>query len=114
MGVKLSVRHIGDVTVIDIVGPITLGEGSIVTGNAVRERLAEGNKKILLNLKDVSYVDSSGLGELITAFVSVRNAGGAMKLVGLSKRLHDLLKLAHVDTIFDVHEDEAHAVLSFV
>lgn len=110
---KLNIRRIGEVTVIDIAGQITLGEECIVLGNAVRQQITAGDKKVLLNLKDVSYVDSSGLGELISAYVSVKNAGGILKLVGLTKRVHDLLRLAHADGIFEVHDDEARAVESF-
>jgi anti-sigma B factor antagonist len=81
--------------------------------DAVRDLITKGNKKILLNLKTVSYVDSSGLGELISGCASVANAGGTLKLLGLTKSVYDLLQITECYTVFDVHEEEAHAVLSF-
>jgi anti-sigma B factor antagonist len=79
----------------------------------LRGLIAKGNKKILLNLKEVSYIDSSGMGEMVTGYTSVANAGGAMKLLGLTKRVQDLLQITKLYTVFDVHEDEAHALKSF-
>jgi anti-sigma B factor antagonist len=113
MSVKLITRQVGDVTVVDVAGRITLGEESIAMGNIVRDLITKGKKKILLNLRDVSYVDSSGLGELISGHVSVANAGGTLKLLGLTQRVRDLLQITKCYGVFDVHEDEAHAVLSF-
>ncbi len=113
MSVKLNTRQVGDVTVVDVSGRITLGEGSSALRDAMRELTAKGNKKILLNLGDVSYIDSSGIGELVSGFTTVANAGGTLKLLSLTKRVKDLLQITKLYTVFDVHEDEAHAVRSF-
>ncbi len=113
MSVKLNTRQSGNVTVIDVSGRITLGEGSSVLRDAMRELVIGGHKNILLNLGDVTYIDSSGIGELVAGFTSVANAGGAMKLLSLTKRVKDLLQITKLYTVFDVHEDEAHAVQSF-
>jgi anti-sigma B factor antagonist len=101
------------VSVIDVTGRITLGEGSSALRDALRELLGNNQKKILLNLGDVSYIDSSGIGELVSGFTSVTNAGGQLKLLNLSKRVKDLLQITKLYTVFDVHDDEAHAVRSF-
>ena len=113
MSVKLNTRQVGDVTVIDVSGRITLGEGSSALRDVLRDLTAKGNKKILLNLGDVSYIDSSGIGELVSGFTTVTNAGGNLKLLSLTKRVKDLLQITKLYTVFDVHEDEAHAVRSF-
>lgn len=113
MSVKLNTRQVGDVSVIDVTGRITLGEGSSALRDALRELLGNNQKKILLNLGDVSYIDSSGIGELVSGFTSVTNAGGQLKLLNLSKRVKDLLQITKLYTVFDVHDDEAHAVRSF-
>jgi anti-sigma B factor antagonist len=113
VSVKLNTRQVGDVTVIDVSGRITLGEGSSTLRDALRELVAKGNKKILLNLGDVSYIDSSGIGELVSGFTTVSNQGGTLKLLSLTKRVKDLLQITKLYTVFDVHEDEAHAVRSF-
>ncbi len=113
MSVKLNTRQTGDVTVIDASGRITLGEGASALRDVVRDMVAKGTRKILLNLSEVSYIDSSGIGELVSAFTTVSNAGGTLKLLGLTKRVHDLLQITKLYTVFDVHDDEAHAVRSF-
>jgi anti-sigma B factor antagonist len=113
MSAKLNTRQVGAVTVIDVVGQITLGEGSSLLREEVRDLIAKGNKKILLNLRDVSYIDSSGIGELVAGYTSLANAGGEVKLLGLTKRVQDLLQITKLYTVFDVHEDEAHALRSF-
>jgi anti-sigma B factor antagonist len=113
MSVKLTTREMGDVTVIDVSGRITHGEASSVIRDAVRDLTTKGNKKVLLNLGDVSYIDSSGIGELVAGYTSVANAGGTLKLLGLTKRVKDLLQITKLYTVFDVHEDEAHALRSF-
>jgi len=114
VSVKLNNRQVGDVTVMDVSGRITLGEGSSALRDALRDLVASGHKKILLNLSDVSYIDSSGIGELVSGFTSVSNQGGDLKLLGLTKRVKDLLQITKLYTVFDVHEEEAHAVRSFV
>jgi anti-sigma B factor antagonist len=101
------------VTIIDLSGRITLGEGSSVLRDLVRQTVAKGNKKILLNLGDVTYIDSSGIGELVSAFTSVRNAGGELKLLNLTKKVHDLLQITKLYTVFDVKDDEATAIQAF-
>ena len=113
MSVKLSTRQVGDVTVIDVAGRITLGEGASALRDALRELVKNNHKHILLNLKDVSYIDSSGIGELVSAFTTITNQGGRLKLLGLTNRVKDLLQITKLYTVFDVHEDEAHAVRSF-
>jgi anti-sigma B factor antagonist len=113
VSVKLSTRQVGDVTVIDVAGRITLGEGSSVLRDAMRDLVSKNQKKILLNLGDVSYIDSSGIGELVSGFTTVTNSGGALKLLNLNKRVKDLLQITKLYTVFDVHEDEAGAIRSF-
>ena len=113
MSVKLSTRQVGDVTVVDVAGRITLGEGSSALRDTLRELVGKGQKKILLNLGDVSYIDSSGIGELVSGFTTVTNSGGQLKLLGLNKRVKDLLQITKLYTVFDVHEEEAAAVRSF-
>lgn len=113
MSAKLSPRQVGDVTVIDVSGRITLGEGSSNLREGIRDLLARGNRKILLNLGDVSYIDSSGIGELVSAFTSVANQGGKLRLLNLTKRVRDLLQITKLYTVFEVYDDEAAAVRSF-
>lgn len=113
MTMKSSTRQVDGVTIIDLSGRITLGEGSSVLRDLVRQTVAKGNKKILLNLGDVTYIDSSGIGELVSAFTSVRNAGGELKLLNLTKKVHDLLQITKLYTVFDVKDDEASAIQAF-
>lgn len=113
MSVKLNIRQVGDVSVLDAVGRITLGEGSSAFRETVRDLIGKGNKKILLNLAEVSYIDSSGIGELVSAFTTVTNHGGQLKLLNLNKRVKDLLQITKLYTVFEVHEDEGAAVRSF-
>ncbi|MEO8129504.1 MAG: STAS domain-containing protein [Bryobacteraceae bacterium] len=113
MSVKLTTRQVGDVSVMDAAGRITLGEGSSVFRETLRELVAKGQKKVLLNLADVSYIDSSGIGELVSGFTSVTNQGGQLKLLNLNKRVQDLLQITKLYTVFEVFEDEATAVRSF-
>lgn len=113
MSVKMNNRQVGDVTVVDVSGRITLGEGSSELRDAMRDLVAKGNKKILLNLGDVTYIDSSGIGELVSGFTSVSNQGGQLKLLNLTKRVKDLLQITKLYTVFEVHDDEAAAIRSF-
>ncbi len=113
MSVKLSTRQVGDVTVIDAAGRITLGEGASTFRDAIRDLAAKGNQKLLLNLSEVSYIDSSGIGELVSGFTTVTNHGGQLKLIGLTKRVKDLLQITKLYTVFEVFDDEASAVRSF-
>lgn len=113
MSVKLTTRQVGDVTVIDAEGRITLGEGSSSFREIIREKVAKGEKKLLLNLAEVSYIDSSGIGELVSAYTTVTNHGGSLKLLNLTKRVKDLLQITKLYTVFEVFDDEAAAVRSF-
>ena len=113
MSVKLTSRQVGDVTVIDAAGRITLGEGASAFREKIRELVNNNSKKILLNLGDVTYIDSSGIGELVSGFTTVTNSGGQLKLVGLSKRVKDLLQITKLYTVFEAFDDEAQAVRSF-
>jgi anti-sigma B factor antagonist len=113
LSVKLTTRQVGDVTVIDAAGRITLGEGASSFRDTVRDLAAKGDKKLLLNLSDVSYIDSSGIGEMVSGFTTVTSHGGQLKLLGLSKRVKDLLQITKLYTVFEVFDDEASAVRSF-
>jgi anti-sigma B factor antagonist len=110
---KTSLRQVDGVNIVDCSGRITLGEGSIVLRDIVKDLLGKGNKKILLNLGDVNYIDSSGIGELVSAFTTVKNQGGELKLLNLTKKVHDLLQITKLYTVFEVHNEEAAAVKSF-
>jgi anti-sigma B factor antagonist len=101
------------VTVLDLSGRITLGEGSVQLRDAVRDLITKGQKSILLNLGDVNYIDSSGLGELVGAYTTARNQGATLKLLKLTKKVHDLLQLTKLYTVFDIHDDEASAIASY-
>ena len=106
-------RQAGDVTIFDLSGKITIGEGSVQLREAVRRMLDEGRKKILLNLGDVSYVDSSGIGELVSSYTTTGNNGGQLKLLNQTKKIHDLLTITKLVTVFETHDNEATAVASF-
>jgi anti-sigma B factor antagonist len=110
---KASTRQVDGVTIIDLSGRITLGEGSVVLRDTIRNSIGQGIKKIILNLGDVTYIDSSGIGELVSAFTSVRNQGGELKLLNLTKKVHDLLQITKLYTVFDVRDDEANAIRAF-
>jgi anti-sigma B factor antagonist len=113
VSVKLTIRKVGDVTVIDAVGRITLGEGASTFRDQVRDLAAAGDKKLLLNLAEVTYIDSSGIGELVSGFTTIANQGGHLKLLHLTKRIQDLLQITKLYTVFEVFEDEATGVRSF-
>jgi anti-sigma B factor antagonist len=113
VSIKLNTRQVGDVTVVDVAGRITLGEGSSTLRDTLRDLVSKGQKKILLNLGEVSYIDSSGIGELVSGFTTVTNQGGQLKLLNLTKRVKDLLQITKLYTVFDVHDDEAAAIRSF-
>lgn len=113
MSVKLGTRQVGDVTVIDAAGRITLGEGASAFRDLIRDLANKGGQKILLNLNEVSYIDSSGIGELVSGFTTITNHGGSLKLVGLSKRVKDLLQITKLYTVFEVFDDESAAIRSF-
>ena len=113
MSMKFTTREVNGVTILDLSGKITLGEGGLTLREEVRNIVAKGSKKILLNLGDVNYIDSSGLGELVSAFTAVKHAGGELKLLNLTKKVRDLLVITKLVTVFDVKDDEASAVASF-
>jgi anti-sigma B factor antagonist len=113
MSMNVKIRHVEGVTVLDLSGKITLGDGSIALREAVRDALAAGSKKILINLADVNYIDSAGLGELVGSYTSVKNAGGELKLLQLSKKVRDLLVITKLLTVFDVKDEEKEAVAAF-
>src|SRR5271154_4402482 len=106
-------RMVGGVTVLDISGRITLGEGNVILREIVRELAEKGEKAIVLNLGEVHYIDSSGVGELVKAHTTIRNKGGQLKLANLNKRLHDLLQMTRLASVFDIEKDESSALKSF-
>ena len=113
MSVKMTTRQVGEVTVIDAVGRITLGDGASTFRDTIRDLAGKGHKKLLLNLAEVSYIDSSGIGEMVSGFTTVTSQGGQVKLLNLTKRVKDLLQITKLYTVFEVFEDEAGAVRSF-
>ena len=113
MNLNTSTRQVRDVTVVDIEGRIVLGEESARLRELVNELLKSGHKKILFNLVDVQYIDSSGLGSLVSAFTSVRRQGGELKLLNLTSKVHDVLQITKLYTVFDIMDDEAVAINSF-
>ena len=113
MALTIHSREVDGVTVLDLSGRITLGEGSVQIRDAIRDLISKGQKSILLNLAEVNYIDSSGLGELVSAFTTSKNQGADLKLLHLTKKVHDLLQLTKLYTVFDVKDDEASAIASF-
>ena len=113
MALTIASREVDGVTVLDLSGRITLGEGSVQLREAIRDLISKGQKKTLLNMGDVNYIDSSGLGELVSAYTTVRNQGGELKLLNLTKKVHDLLQITKLYTVFDVKDDEASAIASY-
>ncbi len=113
MVMRATYRDAGAVTVVDIGGRITLGEGSALLRSTIKDLLAEGRNKIVLNLGDVNYIDSSGIGELVTGFTTVKKAGGDLKLLHLTKKVHDILQLTKLFTVFEVFSDENVVIRSF-
>jgi len=113
MPLTIATREVSHVTILDIHGRIILGPEIGALRTAVRNLVAEGKKKIILNLADVDYLDSSGVGELVGAFTTVRNAGGELKLLSLTQKVHDVLHVTKLYTVFDIKDDEFTAVKSF-
>lgn len=113
MSFQTSSREAGSVTVLDLEGRITLGEGSALLRELIRRQLSGGHMKILINLAGINYIDSSGLGELVSGYRAVKGQGGEMKLLNLNKKVSDLLQITKLYTVFDIHSDEAEAVASF-
>lgn len=110
---NISERQAGDVTILDMSGKVTIGEGSVALRTAIRRLLGEGKGKILLNLGNVGYVDSSGIGELVSSFTAVNKENGTLKLLNLTEKIQDLLAITKLLTVFDVYEDEGEALASF-
>src|SRR6187401_3285900 len=110
---NISERQVGDVTVLDMDGKITIGEGSVALRTAIRRLLEEGKKKILLNLAKVGYIDSSGIGELVSSYTAINKEGGQLKLLNLTQKLQDLLTITKLLTVFDVYDNEAEALNSY-
>lgn len=111
--ITISERQAGDVTILDLDGKVTIGEGSVALRNAIRRLLGDGKNKILMNLGGVGYIDSSGIGELVSSFTAVNKEGGTLKLLNLTQKIQDLLAITKLLTVFDVYEDEATALSSF-
>jgi len=113
MSFNSTVRRVGDVTVLDLEGRIVLGQGSGELRNSIKNLVAAGNDKILINLAGISYIDSSGLGELVAAYASVTGARGQIKLENVQTKVHDLLQITKLNSVFETFTDEAMAVMSF-
>ena len=113
MSLKAEVRRVGDVSIIDLAGRITLGEGSGLVRSTIKKCVNDGQKNLLVNLKDVSYIDSAGLGELVGSYATVTNMGGAIKLLHPQSKVHDLLQVTKLYTVFVTFDDEAEAMRSF-
>lgn len=110
---EIKERQAGDVTILDMDGKITIGEGSVALRTAIRRLLEEGKKKILLNLAGVGYIDSSGIGELVSSYTAINKEGGQLKLLKLTQKLQDLLAITKLLTVFDVYDSEAEALNSY-
>ena len=113
MSMKAKTRRVDSVSIVDISGRITLGDDLAELRQLIRSLLAQGQKSILLNLADVTYIDSSGIGELVSGFTAASNQGGSLKLLSLTKKVQDLLQITKLLTVFDVYDDEAKAIASF-
>jgi anti-sigma B factor antagonist len=110
---KIETRTVGDIRILDCSGKITLGEGTMAVRNTVRDILKSNGKKIILNLADVNYIDSSGIGELVSTYTTVTNNGGQLKLLNLTKKIQELLAITKLLTVFQVFNSEAEALASF-
>jgi anti-sigma B factor antagonist len=110
---KISARHQGGVTILEPKGKITIGMGDVALRESVREALEAGTRDLLINLADVSTIDSSGIGELVSAYTTVTNRGGNLKLLNLPAKVRDILQITQLVTVFDIFDDEADAIASF-
>lgn len=106
-------RQVGDVTILDLKGKITIGTGDVQLRNAVQEVLNGGTRKVLLNMAGVTTIDSSGIGELVSAYTSVSSRGGKLKLVNLPAKVTDILMITQLITVFEVYDNEAESLSSF-
>ena len=110
----IAERNVGEVVVVDVSGKVTLGDGGdAMLKDKMRSLVQQGHKKLLLNLGDVSYVDSAGLGEIVQSYATVNKNGGTLKLLNMTKRIKDLLSITKLLTVFDTFDSEAEAVTSF-
>jgi anti-sigma B factor antagonist len=114
MALHLTPRDSGVITVVDASGRITLGDGSAMLRKTIRQLLDEQHTNIVLNLADVDYIDSSGIGELVSGYTAVKSKGGELKLLHLTKKVHDLLQITKLFTVFEVFSDESAAIRSFI
>ena len=110
---NISERQAGDITILDLDGKVTIGEGSVALRTTIRRLLGEGKNKILLNLGGVGYIDSSGIGELVSSFTAVNKEGGQLKLLNLTQKIQDLLAITKLLTVFDTFDDEGDALGSY-
>jgi len=110
---RTQTRQVEDIVIIDVIGRITLGEGNVMLRELVHDLADKGTQRVVLNLAEVNYIDSSGVGELVKTHTTIQNKGGHLKLANLNKRVHDLLEMTRLSAVFDVHKDEASAVTSF-
>lgn len=110
---NINQRQAGDVTILDMDGEVRIGDSSTALRGSIRNLVAGGNKKILLNLRGVKYIDSSGIGELIANYTTVGRSGGQLKLLNLTDKVQDLLVITKLLTVFDVYDNEAEALASF-
>ncbi len=113
MALTIASRELDGVTILELNGRITLGEGSVQIRDAIRDLIGKGTKSILLDLGEVNYIDSSGLGEMVSAYTTAKNQGAALKLLKLTRKVHDLLQLTKLYTVFDIYDDEASAIASY-
>jgi len=114
LSLHATYRDAGAVTVVDLGGRIVLGDGSALLRKTIRSLMDSDRTKILLNLADVDYIDSSGIGELVHAYTSVKNRGGELKLLHLTRKVHDILQITKLFTVFDVYSDEPAAIATFL
>src|SRR5262245_34380044 len=110
MSLNMKTRKVGSAVVFDLSGRLTIGEPVMQLRESLRSHVTEGNRKFILNLRDVSYIDSSGLGELVSAYTSVRHKGGDVKLLHLTSKTKDLLQMTKLLTVFDTYDDETKAI----
>ena len=113
MALTIASRELDGVSILDLSGRITLGEGAVQLREAIRELISKGVKKIIVGLGDVNYIDSSGLGELVSSFTTAKNQGAELKLLNLTKKVKDVLQVTKLYTVFDIYDDEASAIASY-
>lgn len=113
MSLRATPREVEGTTIVDLNGRISIGEGSAMLRETIRDLVKKGQKRILLNLADVGFIDSTGIGELVSGFTTVKNQGGELKLLNLTRKVHDILLVTKLYTVFDIHSDEQTALRSF-